>query len=40
MKINPPDFRNKSYERYKQELQAWQEITDLAKAKQGIAVQG
>ena len=38
MKINTPEFRNKPYERYKQELKAWQEITDVSKTKQGIAV--
>ncbi len=38
MRIQPPDFRKKSYERYKQELNAWKEVTDMAKKKQGIAV--
>ena len=28
----------KTYERFKQEVLAWREITDLAKNKQGIAV--
>ena len=38
-KINPPSFNNaKSYERFKQELLAWREITELSKNKQGIAV--
>jgi hypothetical protein len=38
-KINPPVYgKDKSYERYKQELLAWREVTDLAKAKQGIVV--
>ena len=38
-KINPPSFNSaKSYERYKQELLAWREITELSKNKQGIAV--
>jgi hypothetical protein len=38
MKINPPEFKNKAYDRYKQELNAWKEITELPKKKQGIAV--
>ena len=40
MKINPPSFKSevKSYERYKQELLAWQVVTDIPKEKQGIAV--
>ena len=39
MKLNPPEFsKHKSYERYKQELTAWREITDLSKEKQGIAI--
>ena len=38
-KINPPSFNSaKSYERFKQELQAWREITELSKNKHGIAV--
>ena len=38
-KINPPAFNSaKSYERFKQELLAWREITELSKNKQGIAV--
>ena len=38
-KINPPVFgKGKNYERFKQELLAWREITDLSKEKQGIAV--
>ena len=38
-KINPPSFNcTKSYERFKQELLAWREITELSKNKQGIAV--
>ena len=38
-KINPPSFNSaKSYERFKQELLAWREITELSKNKQGIAV--
>lgn len=36
-KISPPNYsKDKSYERYKQELLAWKEITDLVKSKQGI----
>lgn len=39
MKLSPPEYNiGKSYERYKQELLAWREITDLSKKKQGIAV--
>ena len=38
-RINPPTFsKAKSYELYKQEVLAWQEITDLAKEKQGVAI--
>jgi hypothetical protein len=38
-KISPPAYgKEKSYERYKQELLAWREVTDLAKSKQGIVV--
>lgn len=38
-RINPPTFlKSKNYERYRQELTAWREITDLAKDKQGIAI--
>ena len=39
MKIAPPQFsKSKCYERYKQELLAWREITELSKKKQGIAL--
>ena len=39
MKIQPPQFKGfRSYERYNQELKAWAEITDVGKAKQGIAI--
>ena len=39
-RINPPVFgKGKNYERFKQELLAWREITDLSKEKQGIAVE-
>ena len=38
-KINPPLFNSaNSYERYKQELLAWREITELSKNEQSIAV--
>ena len=38
-KINPPSFNStKSYERFKQELLAWKEITEISKNKQCIAV--
>ena len=39
VKIPPPEFsKSKPYDRYKQELLAWREISDLAKKKHGIAV--
>ena len=38
MRINPPDFKSKSYERYKRELEAWKQVTDVDKKKQGIAI--
>jgi hypothetical protein len=38
-KVRPPDYsKAKSYERYKIELKAWREITELPKSKQGIAI--
>ena len=38
-RINPPTFNKaKNYERFRQELIAWREITDLLKEKQGIAI--
>ena len=38
-RINPPIFnKRKNYERLRQELTAWKEITDLSKDKQGIAI--
>lgn len=38
-KITPPKYsKSKGYERYKQELLAWIEVTDFAKGKQGIVV--
>ena len=38
MKIKLPHFKSKSYERYRLELEAWREITELGKSKQGIAI--
>ena len=38
MRINPPDFKSKSYERYKRELEAWKQVTEVDKKKQGIAI--
>jgi hypothetical protein len=39
MKINPPVFKDtRCYERFKQELLAWSDVTDVDKKKQGIAV--
>ena len=38
-RINPQAFnKDKNYERFKQELLAWKEITDLRQDKQGIAI--
>ena len=38
-KIKPPIYtKEKGYERYKQELLAWKEITDAKPEKQGIFV--
>ena len=38
-RINPPTFnKEKNYERFKQELLAWKERTDLRQDKQGIAI--
>lgn len=39
MKIQPPNFqRSKTYERYKQELQAWRQVTEIDPKKQAIAI--
>ena len=38
MKIKTPEFKNGCYERYRIELEAWREINDLEKEKQGIAI--
>ena len=39
MRLNPPDLSKcRTYERYRQELKAWQEVTDIPKTKQGIAI--
>lgn len=38
MKIKTPEFKAQHYERYRLELEAWREITDLEKKKQGIAI--
>lgn len=38
LKISLPELKSKGYERYKQELMAWKEVTELPKKKQGIAV--
>ena len=38
-RINPPTFnKDKTYERFKLELLAWKEITNLRPDKQGIAI--
>ena len=38
MRINPPCLTSKSYERYKLELLAWREVTDISRFKQGIVI--
>jgi len=38
MKIKTPEYKSGYYERYRLELEAWREITDLEKKKQGIAI--
>ena len=39
LKMNPPQYKKeKGYERYKTELLAWREITDIKDEKQGIVV--
>ena len=40
MKLNPPAFngREKTFARWKVEIEMWSEVTDLAKNKMGIAV--
>ena len=38
LKLNPPDIQHKSYEQYKQELKAWNQVTDIEDTKCGIAV--
>ena len=38
MRIKPPEFRGKSYECYRRELEAWREVTELEKKKPGIAI--
>ena len=36
--IQPPGLAFKSYDRYKLELLAWREVTEISKAKQGIVI--
>ena len=39
LKIHPPQYKKeKGYERYKIELMAWKEITDIKAVKQGIMI--
>ena len=38
MKIKTPEYKNGYYERYRIELEAWREITELETEKQGIAI--
>ena len=38
MDIDPPCFTSLNFERYKLELQAWSEVTNVSKAKQGAVI--
>ena len=39
MRLNPPDLgKCRTYERYRQELKAWQKVTDIPKTKKGIDI--
>ena len=38
MDIDPPRFTSQNFERYKLELQAWSEVTNVSKAKQGALI--
>ena len=40
MKLNPPSFvgNEKTYERWKIEIKAWELVTDVPQAKRGIAI--
>ena len=38
VKINPPEFKGRTYERYKQELLMWQSVTTLDAKKQAMVV--
>ena len=38
MRINPPYLTSKSYQRYKLELLAWREVTDISRFKLGIVI--
>ena len=38
MKIKAPAYKESNYERYRLELMAWWEVTDIPKEKQVIAI--
>ena len=38
MDIDPPRFTSRNFERYKLELQAWSEVTNVSNAKQGAVI--
>ena len=38
MYIDPPRFTSQNFERYRLELQAWSEVTNVSKAKQGALI--
>ena len=38
IEIDPPRFTSQNFERYKRELQAWSEVTNISKAKQGAVI--
>ena len=40
LKLNPPAFnsKEKTFERWKTEIEMWSEVTELTKSKMGIAV--
>ena len=38
MKTKAPAYKESNYDHYHLELMAWQEVTDIPKEKQGIAI--
>ena len=38
MKTKAPAYNESNYDHYRLELMAWQEVTDIPKEKQGIAI--